>query len=329
MAINPLRAAVREAHRVDRELARLFALYLGSVAHPRGRVMTAYRQARAAVAAAYQLGGVQRQVMALEALRVLRDSLAGIGRDAMTEAARLGVNSAMAQVAAYKAVGESIVAAGKYPPVEVLTAGLTATVNAQVSAAEAMVRANAEKELLLGGADRLGLLQPSPVLRDGSRWLAMASSAGFTSWLGGDAPAETSLPDLGFKRQAIAAIDGRTTDCCLRVHGQIVGMDEPYVLTGEPRYADRIMAPGFHWNCRTSEAVYQERYEDGSTEEMKQWARDERQRRAEIEKRILEKKAELIGREADPTARKRKDDDKETRKLRRELKALKRKRVQG
>lgn len=59
-----------------------------------------------------------------------------------------------------------------------------------------------------------------------------------------------------FQRQAIAAIDEHTTECCLRVHGQIVGLDEPFHLTGQPRFAPYVQNPPFHFQCRTSQALY-------------------------------------------------------------------------
>jgi hypothetical protein len=52
-----------------------------------------------------------------------------------------------------------------------------------------------------------------------------------------------------YKKQAIAAIDQNTTDCCLRVHGQIQPLDKPFILEGTPRYADKVDAPPFHWNA--------------------------------------------------------------------------------
>lgn len=58
------------------------------------------------------------------------------------------------------------------------------------------------------------------------------------------------------QKQAIAAIGKNTTDCCLRVHGQIVDNDKPFELVGEPRFADELMTSPFHWNCRTSIAMY-------------------------------------------------------------------------
>lgn len=65
----------------------------------------------------------------------------------------------------------------------------------------------------------------------------------------------------GFQKQAIATIDERTTDCCLRVHGQTKPLDEPFKLTGTPRFADEIQDPPFHWYCRTSEALYHPEFE--------------------------------------------------------------------
>lgn len=52
-----------------------------------------------------------------------------------------------------------------------------------------------------------------------------------------------------YEKQAIAAIDQKTTDCCLRVHGQIQPLDKPFILDGYPRYSDKIDSPPFHWNA--------------------------------------------------------------------------------
>lgn len=65
-----------------------------------------------------------------------------------------------------------------------------------------------------------------------------------------------------FRRQAIAAIDERTTDCCLRVHGQVQPFGRPFKLVGTPRFADEIQNPPFHWYCRTATAMYLPEFED-------------------------------------------------------------------
>lgn len=68
----------------------------------------------------------------------------------------------------------------------------------------------------------------------------------------------------GLMKQAVVAISGETTECCLRVHGQIQPLDKPYQLTGDPRFADEMMYPAFHWNCRTCSVAYHPDFEKGS-----------------------------------------------------------------
>ena len=67
--------------------------------------------------------------------------------------------------------------------------------------------------------------------------------------------------EFDYQKQWISTIDERTTDCCLRAHGQIQPMDEPFQLTGTPRYADEVQDPPGHWYCRASEALYHESFE--------------------------------------------------------------------
>jgi hypothetical protein len=59
-----------------------------------------------------------------------------------------------------------------------------------------------------------------------------------------------------FAKQAIAAVDRRTTQCCLNVHGQIRPLDAPFDLSGTPQFAPQLMQPPFHWRCRTVMVLY-------------------------------------------------------------------------
>jgi hypothetical protein len=68
--------------------------------------------------------------------------------------------------------------------------------------------------------------------------------------------AHQTATGVQYSKQAIAAIDERTTDCCLRVHGQIQPLDKPFELTGTPRFGSHMMNPPFHWYCRTATALY-------------------------------------------------------------------------
>lgn len=93
--------------------------------------------------------------------------------------------------------------------------------------------------------------------------------------------AAVGIPEL--KRQAVAVVAGNTTDCCLQVHGQIVGVNEPFALSGEPRFSDSMMHPPFHWNCRSAAAAWHPRFEAGglTTVNMQASAKAELKRRQE------------------------------------------------
>lgn len=95
------------------------------------------------------------------------------------------------------------------------------------------------------------------------------------------------VPGLG--KQAVAAISPRTTDCCLRVHGQVQPLNRPYKLEGLPRFAAEMMFPAFHWNCRTSSVPYHPDFEVGaaiSTADMQRAARAELTRRDSGERTV-------------------------------------------
>ena len=83
------------------------------------------------------------------------------------------------------------------------------------------------------------------------------------------------------QKQVIAAIDERTTNCCLQAHGQIRDEGEPFVLTGTPRYASEIQNPPFHWYCRTAPAPYIPEFEELgiTTDDMQEAAREEQKAR--------------------------------------------------
>lgn len=80
-----------------------------------------------------------------------------------------------------------------------------------------------------------------------------------------------------YQKQAIAAIDSRTTNCCLQVHGQIVDLDANFVLNGTPRFAGELPQPPFHYRCRTVITLYTPATEKTGilTSDMRQAARAE------------------------------------------------------
>lgn len=82
----------------------------------------------------------------------------------------------------------------------------------------------------------------------------------------------------GLQKQAVAHIGPNTTETCLKVHGQVRNVDEPFDLTGEPRFARQMMSPAFHWHCRTAIVAYHPDYELSSglkTADMRQAAQEQ------------------------------------------------------
>ena len=317
MTANPYRASLRQAQRVDRELERLFGKYLGSAEHPRGAVLTAYRVAIRAIQDIYRRATPRLESEVRDVLNTLRMTLQGIARQAVGEAANLGASSAVVQVAAYQKAGVAVPVARQLADVEALTASWMAAVTGQVETVATMAAAGAEAGMVQAA------LVPSHISREGSKWIASAAAIGFSGWIEGLPVVGIPIEDVKFQRQAIAAVDGRTTDCCLAVTGQIVGMDEPFKLTADPRpWGNELMRGPFHWNCRTSTVLYQEEFDDGVTDELRGLARHEKGRRAEVREKIADVQQQLAVEGAKPDARRLKADSRDVRRLRRELKRL-------
>lgn len=114
-------------------------------------------------------------------------------------------------------------------------------------------------------ADDIAAGERASVWRSGLTPLETAiASLVWGEWNGGRQlvyQAAEAQSEIIYRRQAIAAIDKRTTQCCLNVHGQIVDMDKPFKLTGTPRYGSELMWAPFHWRCRTSIVLYHEAME--------------------------------------------------------------------
>lgn len=104
--------------------------------------------------------------------------------------------------------------------------------------------------------------------------------------------AETAAIIPEVRKQAFAVIGVNTTDCCLRIHGQIQPVDAPFELVGEPRFADRLMTSPFHWNCRTAISMYHPAFEASLPTSKMQAAAAAELRRREEEKTGRKKRTE-------------------------------------
>jgi len=218
-----------------------------------------------------------------DGLDTLRYALLGLGSEAMGQASARGQASMEAQVEAYSRDDESIQPARQRPDLGPLMQGWMSEYDRQVAQVAAAMAFSGEAERILGDEDRLGILQPAPVAVHAAESFASALAMGAITWIVGRLEEERE-PDV-FK-QVIAAIDERTTDCCLNAHGQIQPFTRPFELVGTPRFADQLEWTPFHWYCRTSICMYREVYEDGTTEQMRDAARAELTAREETGIRV-------------------------------------------
>lgn len=231
---DPRQRSVELALRTNNRLAALFAR-MGTLEAPRGAVMRAYRSARRALR-----GRLRSRLAVLETLDELRMGVRAAALMLLDQAEVLGIEQAERELGLW---GVPVLAAPEPSGRRQDTLGAwLAPLEAQIAATLAL---SEDEALVLGDESRAGLLTPGPVLAGGARWLAAAAIGAYQGTVG------VSLRRAGrrdeFRKQAIAVIDHRTTDCCLRVHGQVQRLDRPFRLTGEPRYADEVMEPPFHW----------------------------------------------------------------------------------
>jgi len=274
MAQGEHEQAVRAALRAGDELKRLID-QLGNQAHPRGRLLSAYRQARRAMRQAQNLTTV------LDVLRELRATVEDVMRASLASAAQAGLDQARVELAVY---GLPNTVARAQPGLPM--AAWMAQYDAQASAVQATWMATGDMTQIVGDEEVVGILSPAPVIREGARWLGIALLVAYT---GATAEMlERTRRQEDFMRQAVAAIDERTTDCCLRVHGQVVGMNQDYHLTGTPRFGEYLRNPPFHWYCRSSTAlVRREDANDLLSRQMRQAAADEIGARAATGTRVM------------------------------------------
>ena len=161
-------------------------------------------------------------------------------------------------------------------------------------------------------------MSPASIARESARWIAALAAQSQI------ATVRRSLEMAGaeddFMRQAVAAIDHLTTDCCLKVHGQTIELDGKFKLTGTPRFADEMSRPGFHWWCRTSAVlVAREDANDDLSFRMRGAARVELRFRETAQANIDRLKKALADAGQAQDIKLRKDDDKPTKRLRNEI----------
>lgn len=261
---NPLRQSILAADRANSRLKTFFS-QAGIDGHPRGSIVTAYRVAKKSMVSA--LNDPIPLASARDVLDTLRHTLRGAVNDTLTEAQNYGLDTAGRMLSYYDQTDQDpSYSLDLLSKVQTATAAIMAVADAQASTIQAMILAGIEPEMITGTDERQGVMKSGDVLAGLAYWTA---SLLWDAWTGHVTRAGKGRP---FRKQAVAALDNRTTDCCLRVHGQIQDLDNPFELTGTPRYADHLDGPPFHGYCRTSTVLYIASFDDGLTAEMQDGA---------------------------------------------------------
>lgn len=238
--------AIRLAMRSSRHLGELFAK-MGTAEHPRGVILSAFRQARETLR-----DSLRNQSSVADALAVLRLAVNMALIELSGRAAELGAEHVGEQLAVYGLRASALSTAdAQQRAIDAVLAEL----DAQIGRVEALALIEPDQALIIGDDERVGVLSASGVLRETARFMGMLALGGLSAALIPDADVGRDGLRGEFVKQAVAAIDERTTDCCLRVNGQAVRLDGQFRLTGTPRYADRLPNPPFHWYCRTGTAL--------------------------------------------------------------------------
>lgn len=272
MVANPLRLAIRQGLQDDSWLKGEFGRALGGSKHPRGGVLSAYRRARAAMDKALKGGATSPA----EVMSGLQSELFGITFQSINSAAAQGLKSGNKQVTGYRADGATIIQTGEAVNNSAFVNSWMSTYATQEAQVNALLASGGDPGLIVGDSSRQGVLTPGPMLQAGTQWIATALATQVLSSFG-----TPTGPRWG--KQALPNIDNVTTDCCLRVAGQVRPIDGKFRTTGEPHFARLQDWSPFHWNCRTSVVLYRSNYDDGVTQEIRGQVRGERKKRREAE----------------------------------------------
>jgi len=312
--------AVHAALQASDDLKRLFDR-AGIGPHPHGLIVSAYRNARRSMEVVLRPGGddladIMRLAHARETFAALRRDVGATSSELLRAAVEIGLEQAETEREIYGIAGDVATAAVDIAPA--IAAILAEIVRQETWAVAAVAGFSlpAAATAILGDSTRLGLMAPGSVLRTAARWLAGLLDRARSGWIELlerahlererlDLAREWGVPerllqeDAIWYKQVCAVIDQKTTECCLRAHGQAVPLDQPFRLTGSPRYADEQEKPPFHDYCRSTWATIRKQdVRDEYTEFMRAPRRKELQRRYRIERRRRAKREAMTAAKA-------------------------------
>ena len=261
--MNPLEQAHQSALRQNDSIGRLFA-QVGTTEHPNGFAVGSYRQASRAIQAAMT---EQHPALAvLDVMNELKRSVVSGTKSVLADAVGLGADEAGRQLRFYGIASNPKVKLSE--ATQASMDAITARIESQAANISALIITGADVGQIVGTSERVGVLQASGLTSLISQFTAGLVWQSFAEWV------SSFNQEQVFKKQVIAALDERTTICCLEAHGQVQPLNGKFDLTGWPRYDDRMDWTPFHRWCRTSIAIYQEQYDLGLTDQMRAGAQE-------------------------------------------------------
>jgi hypothetical protein len=262
---NPLQQAVNSGIRANEMIGDLIA-DVGTETNPQGYVQVAYRNAERAMLSA--LGEQNRLAAVNDVMGQLRDNVLRDTRTLFATAQEQGAGESAKQLRFYNLPSPDVsrvsvdLSSQSQSALDVVAAGL----DRQIAVVRTMILTNADDNEIVGDEDRAGVLRASEIASAAAFWGTALLWDAFDYWTGIFSGGEQ------FQKQAVAALDNRTTDCCLRVHAQVQPFNRPFHLTGTPRFAEYVDWPAFHYWCRTSGVLYLPGYDDGISAKMRDGA---------------------------------------------------------
>jgi hypothetical protein len=262
---------------------------LGGRQSPARGVWAAYALARQTLA-----GHLDDTRLVNRTLAHLRETTRAIVEKQIAAAIRVGEKQAEREIALYDDLPR--VEEDTDPLLENAMLAFDADIDAQLARVRALIMTTGDENMVLGDdanvldASRTGVLRASDATLSAMNWITTGAVLAFALYANKAAreseKGNSENAQARWNKQAIAALDNRTTDCCLQVHGQAVPLDAKFILTGTPRFADEQDAPPFHWNCRTAFALVRaEDSQDDLTKRMQDAAQNELDARAKNDTR--------------------------------------------
>lgn len=263
MVFNPLEKSIQSAVKTNQVIGDLFGR-LGTAEHPRGAILTAYRNASRAIIPALRESSPLFAVD--DVLSQLRRTVQQETSTVLQYAHDFGIAEAKRQLEFYGVNNLLLPSVSTYAAASEAEKVILAKLDAEIAAIMGVLQADLDPVLITGDEDRRGMLSPNGILAAAFFWIPSLLWASYSYMV------NTNQRVGENDKQVIATIDAKVTDCCIRAHGQIVPFDGKFKLTGTPRFADEMEWTPFHHRCRSSIVIYQKRFDHGFTERMREAA---------------------------------------------------------